>query len=148
MRVAEVMTRDVRLIEPNQTIRDAARLMAEMDAGIMPVREGDRLVGMITDRDIAVRAVAQGRGPDTAVREVMTDEVKYCFEDEDTAAVERNMAEIQVRRLLVLTRDKRLVGILSLGDLAMSDKAAKVGAAVAGISQPGGQHSQTGGSRH
>ena len=147
MRVAEVMTRDVRLIEPNQTIRDAARLMAEMDAGIMPVSEGDRLVGMITDRDIAVRAVAQGRGPDTAVREVMTDEVKYCFEDEDTAAVERNMAEIQVRRLLVLTRDKRLVGILSLGDLAMSDKAAKVGAAVAGISQPGGQHSQTGGPR-
>ena len=148
MRVAEVMTRDVRLIEPNQTIRDAARLMAEMDAGIMPVREGDRLVGMITDRDIAVRAVAQGRGPDTPVREVMTDEVKYCFEDEDTAAVERNMAEIQVRRLPVLTRDKRLVGIISLGDLAMSDKAAKVGAAVAGISQPGGQHSQTGGPRH
>jgi CBS domain-containing protein len=147
MRVAEVMTRNVRLIEPNQTIRDAARLMAEMDAGIMPVREGDRLVGMITDRDIAVRAVAQGRGPDTAVREVMTDEVKYCFEDEDTAAVERNMAEIQVRRLPVLTRDKRLVGILSLSDLAMSDKAAKVGAAVAGISQPGGQHSQTGGPR-
>jgi predicted transcriptional regulator len=94
-----------------------------------------------------VRAVAQGRGPDTPVREVMTDEVKYCFEDEDTAAVERNMAEIQVRRLLVLTRDKRLVGILSLGDLAMSDKAAKVGAAVAGISQPGGHHSQTGGPR-
>jgi CBS domain-containing protein len=103
---------------------------------------------MITDRDIAVRAVAQGRGPDTPVREVMTDEVKYCFEDEDTAAVERNMAEIQVRRLPVLNRDKRLIGILSLGDLAMSDKAAKVGAAVAGISQPGGQHSQTGGPRH
>jgi CBS domain-containing protein len=148
MRVADVMTRDVRLIEPTQTIRDAALLMAEMDAGIMPVREGDRLVGMITDRDIAVRAVAQGRGPDTAVREVMTDEVLYCFEDDDTAAVERNMADIQVRRLPVLTRDKRLVGILSLGDLAMNDKAAKVGAAVAGISQPGGQHSQTGGPRH
>ena len=148
MRVAEAMTRDVRLIEPNQTIRDAARLMAEMDAGIMPVREGDRLVGMITDRDIAVRAVAQGRGPDTAVREVMTDEVKYCFEDDDTNDVARNMADIQVRRLPVLTRDKRLVGILSLGDLAVSDQTAKVGAAVAGISQPGGQHSQTGGSRH
>ena len=148
MRVVEVMTRDLRLIEPTQTIRDAALLMAEMDAGIMPVREGDRLVGMITDRDIAVRAVAQGRGPDTAVREVMTDEVLYCFEDDDTAAVERNMADIQVRRLPVLTRDKRLVGIISLGDLAMSDKAAKVGAAVAGISQPGGQHSQTGGPRH
>jgi CBS domain-containing protein len=144
MRVAEVMTRDVRLIEPNQTIRDAARLMAEMDAGIMPVREGDRLVGMITDRDIAVRAVAQGRGPDTAVREVMTDEVKYCYEDDDTNDVARNMADIQVRRLPVLTRDKRLVGIISLGDMAVSDEA---GEAVAGISQPGGQHSQTGGPR-
>ena len=148
MRVAEAMTRDVRLIEPNQTIRNAALLMAEMDAGIMPVREGDRLVGMITDRDIAVRAVAQGRGPDTPVREVMTDEVKYCFEDDDTNDVARNMADIQVRRLPVLTRDKRLVGILSLGDLAVSDQTAKVGAAVAGISQPGGQHSQTGGPRH
>jgi CBS domain-containing protein len=145
MRVAEVMTRDVRLIEPNQTIRDAARLMAEMDAGIMPVREGDRLVGMITDRDIAVRAVAQGRGPDTAVREVMTDEVKYCYEDDDTNDVARNMADIQVRRLPVLTRDKRLVGIISLGDMAVSDEA---GEAVAGISQPGGQHSQTGGPRN
>ena len=146
MRVAEVMTRDVRLIEPNQTIRDAARLMAEMDAGIMPVREGDRLVGMITDRDIAVRAVAQGRGPDTAVREVMTDEVKYCYEDDDTNDVARNMADIQVRRLPVLTREKRLVGIISLGDMALSDEAG--GEAVAGISQPGGQHSQTGGPRH
>jgi CBS domain-containing protein len=147
MRVAEVMTRDVRLIEPNQTIRDAARLMAEMDAGIMPVREGDRLVGMITDRDIAVRAVAQGRGPDTAVREVMTDEVKYCYEDDDTKDVARNMADIQVRRLPVLTREKRLVGIISLGDMAVTDEAGKAGEAVAGISQPGGQHSQTGGSR-
>jgi CBS domain-containing protein len=148
MRVAEVMTRDVRLIEPNQTIRDAARLMAEMDAGIVPVREGDRLVGMITDRDIAVRAVAQGRGPDTAVREVMTDEVKYCYEDDDTNDVARNMADIQVRRLPVLTREKRLAGIISLGDMALSDEAGKAGEAVAGISQPGGQHSQTGGPRH
>ena len=145
MKVSEVMTRDVRLIEPNQTIRDAARLMAEMDAGIMPVREGDRLVGMITDRDIAIRAVAQGKGPQTAVREVMTDEVKYCFEDDDSDAVERNMSDIQVRRLPVLNRDKRLVGIVSLGDLATTDKSANVGSAMAGISQPGGQHSQTGG---
>jgi CBS domain-containing protein len=142
------MTRDVRLVEPIQTIREAARLMAEMDAGILPVREGDRLVGMITDRDIAVRAVAQGKGPETSIREVMSDEVKYCFEDEDTDSVERKMADIQVRRLPVLNRDKRLVGILSLGDLAVHDKAAKVGAAMAGISQPGGQHSQTGGPRH
>jgi CBS domain-containing protein len=148
MKVSEAMTGDVRLVEPIQTIREAARLMAEMDAGILPVREGDRLVGMITDRDIAVRAVAQGKGPETSIREVMSDEVKYCFEDEDTDAVERKMADIQVRRLPVLNRDKRLVGILSLGDLAVHDKAAKVGAAMAGISQPGGQHSQTGGPRH
>jgi CBS domain-containing protein len=148
MKVKEVMTRDVRLIEPAHTIRDAARLMAEMDAGIMPVREGDRLVGMITDRDIAIRAVAQGKGPETSIREVMTDEVRYCFEDEDTDKVERNMADIQVRRLPVLNRDKRLVGIVSLGDLAVTDKTGNVGAAVAGISQPGGQHSQTGRPRH
>ncbi len=147
MKVSEVMTRDVRLIEPTQSIQEAARMMAEMDAGIMPVREGDRLVGMITDRDITVRAVAQGRGPDTAVREVMTDDVKYCYEDDDTADVARNMADIQVRRLPVLTRDKRLVGIISLGDMAVSDGPGRAGEAVAGISQPGGQHSQTGGPR-
>jgi CBS domain-containing protein len=143
----KLMTSDVRLIEPTQTIRDAARLMAELDTGILPVREGDRLVGMITDRDITVRAVAQGRGPDTPVREVMTDDVKYCYEDDDTNDVARNMADIQVRRLPVLTRDKRLVGIISLGDMAMSDGSGRVGEAVAGISQPGGQHSQTGGAR-
>jgi CBS domain-containing protein len=147
MKVSEVMTKDVRLIEPTQTIREAARLMAELDTGIMPVREGDRLVGMITDRDIAVRAVAQGRGPDTSVRDVMTDDVKYCYEDDDTDDVARNMADIQVRRLPVLTRDKRLVGIISLGDMAVTDEPGKAGEAVAGISQPGGQHSQTGGSR-
>ena len=97
MKVSEVMTRDVQLIEPTQTIRDAAKLMAEMDAGIMPIREGDRLVGMITDRDIVVRAVAEGKGPDTSIREVMTEEVKYCYEDDDTEDVARNMADIQVR---------------------------------------------------
>jgi CBS domain-containing protein len=147
MKVSEVMTRDVQLIEPTQTIREAARLMAELDSGILPVRDGDRLAGMITDRDIAVRAVAQGRGPDTAVREVMTDDVKYCYEDDDTGDVARNMADIQVRRLPVLTREKRLVGIISLGDMAMSDGSGRAGEAVAGISQPGGQHSQTGGPR-
>ena len=141
------MARGVRVIEPTQTIREAARLMAELDAGIMPVREGDRLVGMITDRDIAVRAVAEGKGPDTPIREVMTQDVKYCYEDDDTEDVARNMSDIQVRRLPVLTRDKRLVGIISLGDLAVSDASGRAGEAVAGISQPGGQHSQTGGAR-
>jgi CBS domain-containing protein len=147
MKVSEVMTRDVRLIDPTQTIQDAARLMAELDAGIMPVREGDRLVGMITDRDIALRAVAEGRGPDTPVREVMREDVKYCYEDDDTEDVARNMADIQVRCLPVITRDKRLVGISSLGDMAVTDGPGRLGEAVAGISQPGGQHSQTGGPR-
>jgi CBS domain-containing protein len=147
MKVSKVMTRDVRLIEPSQTIREAAQLMAELDTGIIPVREGDRLVGMITDRDITVRGVAQGRGPDTSVREVMTDDVKYCFEDDDTNEVARNMADIQVRRLPVLDRDKRLVGIISLGDMAITEGASQAGDAVAGISQPGGEHSQTGGPR-
>ena len=147
MRVSEAMTRDVQLIEPTQNIREAAQLMAELDAGIIPVREGDQLVGMITDRDIAVRAVAEGRGPDTAVREVMTDDVKYCYEDDDTDDVARNMADIRVRRLPVLTREKRLVGIISLGDMAVSDEPGKAGEAVAGISQPGGQHSQSSGPR-
>src|SRR3712207_6201761 len=147
MKVSEVMTRDVRLIEPTQSIQEAARMMAELDAGIMPVREGDRLVGMITDRDIAVRAVAEGKGPDTAISEVMTEDVKYCYEDGDTEDVARNMADIQVRRLPVLNQDKRLVGIISLGDMAVSDQSGKAGEAVAGISQPGGQHSQTGGGR-
>jgi CBS domain-containing protein len=144
MQVSEVMTRDVRLIEPTSSIQEAARMLAEIDTGIMPVREGDRWIGMITDRDITVRAVAQGRGPDTPVREVMTDDVKYCFEDDDTGDVARNMADIQVRRLPMLTYDKGLVGIISLGDMAMSDGFSQVGDAVAGISQPGGQHSQTG----
>ena len=147
MQVIKVMTREVQLIDPNQTIRDAPRLRAEMDAGILPLREGDRLVGMITDRDIAVRAVAEGKGPDTPIREVMTSDVKYCYEDDDTDDVARNMADSQVRRLPVLTRDKRLVGIISLGDMAVTDGSERAGEAVAGISQPGGQHSQTGGQR-
>jgi CBS domain-containing protein len=145
MRVSEAMTRDVRLASPDETIQDAARMMAEIDAGILPVREGDRLVGMITDRDIAIRAVAEGRGPQTPVREVMSAEVKYCYEDEDLDRVTHNMADIQVRRLPVLSRDKRLVGIISLGDVAVRQDAHYAETALSGISEPGGSHSQTGG---
>lgn len=147
MKVSEKMTRNVRLARPDDTIRDVARTMAEIDAGAMPVAEDDRLVGMVTDRDIAVRAVAQGKGPDTRVREVMTAEVKYCFEDEDIEHVARDMGKIQVHRLPVVNRDKRLVGIISLGDIALGEGAQPAGEAVAGISRPGGQHSQTGGPR-
>ena len=127
MRVSEAMTRDVRVANPGQSIRDVAKIMAEIDAGAIPVGENDRLVGMITDRNIAIRAVAQGKGPDTPVRDVMSKEVKYCFEDEDLEHVAKNMGDIQVRRLPVVSRDKRLVGIVSLGD----------------VSERGGKHRQT-----
>ena len=147
MRVSEAMTRDVRIASPGQSIREVAKIMDDIDAGAVPVGENDRLVGMITDRDIAIRAVAAGKGPDTPVRDVMSKDVKYVFDDEDLEHVAQNMADIQVRRLPVLTRDKRLVGIISLGDMAMSNGSGQVGDAVAGISQPGGEHSQTGGPR-
>jgi len=143
MKVSQCMTRDVRIASPDQSIRDAAMMMASVDSGVLPVGENDRLVGMITDRDIAVRAVAQGKGPDTKIREVMSDEVRYCFEDDDIDQVSHNMADIQVRRLPVVNRDKRLVGIISIGDLAIHDEAAHdAGEALCGISQPGGEHDQ------
>ena len=144
MKVKEAMTRDVRLVKPDQPISEAAKLMAELDIGALPVEESDRLVGIITDRDIAVRAVAAGRGPDTPVSEVMSREIKYCYEDQSIDEVTQNMGELRIRRLPVLTRDKRLVGILSLGDLAIDEGARdEAGEALGGISRPGGQHSQS-----
>jgi len=119
MKISNVMSKDVQLIKSDDTIRSAAALMKKIDAGLLPVTENDKLVGMITDRDIAVRGVAEGKGPDAKVRDAMSPEVKYCFEDEDVAHVAENMAELQVRRLPVMNRDKRLVGIVSLADLAV-----------------------------
>ncbi|MES0097399.1 CBS domain-containing protein [Mesorhizobium sp. M0019] len=143
MKVSNCMTKDVEIASPQQTLRDAAEMMGRLDAGAMPVGENDRLVGMVTDRDIAIRGVAQGKTPDAKVREVMSTEVRYCFEDEDAEDVLRNMADLKVRRLPVLNRDKRLVGIVSLGDLATNSETATAGEALSGFSQPGGEHSQT-----
>ena len=142
MLVKEAMSRDVKTVAPDQPLQDAARIMLDIDVGALPVGENDRLVGMITDRDIAVRGVAAGRPPTALVREVMSAEVKYCYEDEDTAHVARNMGEQQIRRLPVVDRNKRLVGILSLADLATSAKTGQATAALSGISQAGGSHSQ------
>jgi CBS domain-containing protein len=142
MRVSEAMTREVRVATPGQSIRDAAKMMAEIDAGAMPVGENDRLVGMITDRDIAIRAVAQGKGPDTPVRDVMSTEVKYCYDDEDLEHVADNMGDLQVRRLPVVNRDKRLVGIVALGDIARKEDLRTTGETTKGVSQPGGKHRQ------
>jgi CBS domain-containing protein len=139
MKVNEAMTRDVRVCDPGHSIRDCAKTMAEIDAGALPVGENDRLVGMITDRDIAVRGIAKGKGPDTSIRDVMTDHVDYCFEDQDVDEVTKNMADIKVRRLPVLNRDKRLVGIISLGDIAQAG-GRKTDKALGEISKPGGEH--------
>ncbi len=142
MRVSDAMTREVRIASPGQSIRDVAKIMAEIDAGAMPVGDNDRLVGMITDRDIAIRAVAQGKGPDTPVRDVMsTDKVLYCYEDEELEQVAKNMSQQQVRRLPVVNREERLVGIVSLGNLAQRE-ARSASKAVKGVTKPGGQHSQ------
>jgi CBS domain-containing protein len=136
------MTRDVTIADPQETICDAAQMMAACDAGALPVGENDRLVGVITDRDIAIRAVAEGKGPNATVRDVMSQEVRYCYEDDDIEDVLKSMGEQQLRRLPVLSRDKRLVGIVSLSDLTGAGKDAKAGETLNDIARPGGLHSQ------
>lgn len=143
MKVGDCMTKDVKVANPEHSIREIAVMMGRLDAGAMPVGDNDRLVGMITDRDIAIRGVASGKGPDAKVREVMSSDVKYCFEDDDVEDVLENMGDLQVRRLPVVDRNKRLVGIVSLGDLARNGEMAEAGEALSGISKPGGDHSQT-----
>ena len=144
MKVHEVMSRKVEITSPDDSIQRAAQTMARIDAGILPVAADDRLVGMITDRDIAIRGVGAGRNPsDTPVNDVMTREVKYCFEDDDVSKVAENMAQLQVRRLPVLNRDKRLTGIISLGDIARDHEPAQAGSALQDIARKGGQHTQS-----
>ena len=141
MQIRDVMTMEVHTITPGSTLREAAMEMSKIDSGVLPVSDDDRLIGMITDRDIAIRGIGHGLGPDARVADVMTHEVKYCFDDEEVEDVGDNMAEIQVRRLPVVDRDKRLVGIISLGDLATSDgRAASAAEALRGIARPGGEH--------
>jgi CBS domain-containing protein len=136
MKIREIMTRDVRVASPNDNLQQAAQLMEKEDFGALPIGEDDRLVGMLSDRDITIRAVARGLAPDRCkVRDVMTSDIKYVYDDESVADVVRNMSELQVRRLPVLNRDKRLVGIVSLGDLAVSEPK-PAGEALHSISQP------------
>lgn len=143
MQVRQAMSTDVKIASPNQSIQAAAAIMAEIDAGVLPVGENDRLVGVITDRDIAVRAVAAGKDPDTPVHEVMSKEVLYCFDEDEIDEVAQNMADNKLRRLPVLDANKRLVGIVSLGDIALADGPSEAGEALIGISEPGGSHSQS-----
>lgn len=138
MEVREIMTPDVRCIPPETTLQEAARQMRDLDVGPLPICDHDRLAGMLTDRDIVVRAVAEGRDPTrTKVADVMTTQVEYCFEDDDVDECARLMERKQIRRVLVLDRAKRLVGIVSLGDLALEGRDDKLSAqTLEAVSQP------------
>ncbi len=139
MQVTEIMSKSVELIDPNTTIREAAARMRDEDVGALPVGENDRLVGMVTDRDITVRAVAADRtAGTTAVRDTMSEKVYYCFEDDPLERAGQIMSEHKVRRLLVLNRDKRLVGMVSLADLSHGGEegAEAVKGALAEITEP------------
>lgn len=142
MKVSQVMTRDVQTVRPDQRVQDAASFMLSADAGAIPVTDGDRLVGMITDRDIAVRGVAKGYGPDTPVRELMTDDMVCAREDDDVEDVASKMSEAQVRRLPVIDDQERLCGIVSIGDLSRNADEDVASAALEGVSEPGGKHQQ------
>jgi CBS domain-containing protein len=144
MKISEIMSSDVETVTADQPIQEAARFMLTGDAGAIPVSDGDRLIGMVTDRDITVRAVAEGRGPETPVREVMTDTLLFCFDDQDVDEVAIQMSDAQVRRFPVLSREgERLVGIVSIGDLSRSDDSDAAQVALEGVSQPGGEHNQS-----
>lgn len=136
MKVADLMTPDPQTIGPDESLRRAAELMDELDVGVLPVCDGERLVGIVTDRDITVRATAAGLSPDSGkVGDVMTADLSWCFEDEDSSIAERLMRRTQIRRLPVLNVHRRLVGVISLGDLAAKG-AGDVGDTLDVISQP------------
>jgi CBS domain-containing protein len=138
MQLKDVMTSNVEVVHPDAVVQDAAKKMRDLDVGSLPVCDGQRLVGTLTDRDITIRAVADGRDPKaTPVREAMTAQVIYCFEDQPVEEAAKVMRDKQIRRLPVISRDKRLVGIVSLGDLAVdTDNARMAGKTLTEISEP------------
>jgi len=142
MKLKDIMTADPVSIRPEATLQEAARRMRDLDVGPLPVcGEDHRLEGIITDRDITVRAIAEGKDPTTPVREAMTGEVIYGFEDQDVQEAARTMQKRQIRRLLVLNRDKRLVGIVSLGDLAVkTGDRQRAGEVLQDVSEPAIPH--------
>jgi CBS domain-containing protein len=142
MKISDVMTSDVQTVRPDQPVQDAANFMLSADAGSIPVTEGDRLIGMITDRDIAVRGIAKGYGPDALVRELMTDDLIVVRVDDDIEEAATKMSEAQVRRLPVIDSEERLCGIVSLADLSRETDSETASQALEGVSQPGGQHQQ------
>jgi CBS domain-containing protein len=142
MKISEVMTTDVQTVSADQSAREAASFMLRAEAGSIPVCDGDKVIGMITDRDIAVRGVAEGRGPDTPISELMSENIICAHEDDDVKSVAQRMSEEQVRRLPVVDAEDRLVGIVSLGDLTRETNGEAAHQALEGVSSPGGQHQQ------
>lgn len=135
--VADIMTRDVRTLAPTDTVRRAAQSMGELNVGSIPVCNGKKLVGMLTDRDITLRGVAEGLDAEkTVLSDIMSKDVKWCFEDQSLDEVMETMAASQIRRLPVVSRDKDLVGIFSLGDLATKTDNEEVGSVLEEISEP------------
>ena len=142
MKVSEVMTTEVATVRPDQTAREAAAFMLNADAGSIPVTDGDKLVGMITDRDIAVRGVAKGHGPDTPVRDLMSEGLICAHQDDNVDEIAKKMSDAQVRRLPVIDDDDKLCGIVSLGDLSRETPGETAHEALEGVTQPGGEHRQ------
>jgi CBS domain-containing protein len=138
MQIEQIMTRNVEIISPETTLREAAQKMRDLDVGSLPVCDGERLKGMLTDRDITIRATAEGRNPDsTQAIDVMTAAIFYCYEDQDVAEAAQVMEKKQIRRLPIVDRNKKLVGIVSLGDLAVdTGKERLAGEALTEISRP------------
>jgi CBS domain-containing protein len=144
MKVAECMSSDIQTVTSQQAIQEAAQFMLRSDAGALPVVDGGELSGMVTDRDIAVRAVAEGRGPETPVAEVMTGDIVFVYDDQDIEDAALIMSDRQVRRLPVKSRDgDRLVGILSLADVTRADTGDAAEVALDGVTEPGGEHNQS-----
>lgn len=127
-KIKDVMTKKCEWISPETSVAEAAKLMKKFDCGFLPIGENDKMIGMLTDRDIAIRAVAEGKDPkSTKARDVMTKKIYYCYDDQAVDEVCSNMGEIKVKRLPVVNRDKRLVGVASFGDVAQAAAAEQVG---------------------
>lgn len=135
--IREVMTREVEVIRPTDSVREAARKMRALDVGPIPVCDGERLKGMLTDRDIVVRAISEGLDPSrTTVADIMSPGISYCFDDDETEEVLERMETEQLRRFVVVNRDKKLVGMVTLGDLSGEESSHRVGKTLEGISAP------------
>lgn len=139
MKLKEIMTQEVKVIHPDDSLQIAAQKMRDQDIGFLPVCEGDRLVGVVTDRDLVVRVIVDGRDPNAKIgRHLVTAPIIYCFDDQDVEEAEQIMEENQIRRLVILNRDKRLVGVVSLGDLALTRSADQSGEVLQSVSEPDG----------